>query len=356
MVSKIRNSNVELLRLVLMAFVVLLHFNNDTMGGAFALVKELPVDNAVLRLLEAFCVCAVNCFMIVSGYFLYENDKVKFGKILDILLIVIFYRFVDYGCRMIFLAESFSVKRVIMCFFPANYFAIFYVVCYLFSPFVAKMFRESSMSSANFLMFFLLLVFVIVPTLLDVAVDLHKFPQGFLSPISTVGNGGGYTIVHFFVMLCLGMWLKKTGLNPRAWILLLTYCASSLLIMVLQRKISAYNYDFALVVVQAAALFLLFNKLKFQSRAVNFAAKSCFAIFCIHTGGFANTMWRKFLITSEHFSGGLLVSVLWMVISVGGMFAGCLALSIAMRGVFGRIKSKACGILPTVSITDNQDE
>lgn len=92
MLSKTRNSNIELLRLVLMAFVVLLHFNNDTMGGAFALVKELPVDNAVLRLLEAFCICAVNCFMIVSGYFLYENDKVKFGKILDILLIVIFYR------------------------------------------------------------------------------------------------------------------------------------------------------------------------------------------------------------------------------------------------------------------------
>lgn len=55
--TKIRNSNIELLRLVLMAFVVLLHFNNDTMGGAFVLVNDLPIENACFRTLEAFCIC-----------------------------------------------------------------------------------------------------------------------------------------------------------------------------------------------------------------------------------------------------------------------------------------------------------
>lgn len=34
--EKNRNSNIELLRLVLMVFVVLLHFNNDTMGLFFS--------------------------------------------------------------------------------------------------------------------------------------------------------------------------------------------------------------------------------------------------------------------------------------------------------------------------------
>ena len=64
-----RKSNIELLRLVLMAFVVLLHFNNDAMGGAFVHVRNLPIDNFVLHFFESLGICAVNCFMIVSGYF-----------------------------------------------------------------------------------------------------------------------------------------------------------------------------------------------------------------------------------------------------------------------------------------------
>ena len=87
-----RDSNIELLRLVLILMVVLLHFNNDTMGGAFVIVRDIPTDNFILHFLESLCICAVNCFMIVSGYFLYTNKTIKFGKVCDILLIVVFYR------------------------------------------------------------------------------------------------------------------------------------------------------------------------------------------------------------------------------------------------------------------------
>lgn len=190
--KKTRNSNIELLRLVLMAFVVLLHFNNDTMGGAFVLVKDLHLENTILRLLEAFCNCAVNCFMIVSGYFLYTNNKIKFGKVFDILAIVIFYNYLNLFCEIIFLNHPFSIRRIIRCILPANYFAIFYVICYILSPFVAKCFRDISFKSVNLLMAMLSLIFIVIPTFLDIANDLHIFKDpGFLSPISLIGNGGG---------------------------------------------------------------------------------------------------------------------------------------------------------------------
>lgn len=193
-----RNSNIELLRLVLMLFVVILHFNNDTMGGAFVLVKDLSAENNIFRLLEAFCNCAVNCFMIVSGYFLYNNNKIKFSKIFDIQIIVIFYRFLDFFCQILFLHEAFSLSHFIACFLPANYFAIFYVICYLFSPFIAKLFRDISEATANFLIIFLLFIFIVIPTFLDIAMDLHIFKDaGFLSPISIQGNGGGILSYSF---------------------------------------------------------------------------------------------------------------------------------------------------------------
>ncbi len=150
-------------------------------------------------------------------------------------------------------------------------------------------------------------------------------------------------------MFCLGMWLRKSGYNPKAWILAVVYVASSVLIAILNRKINTYNYDFVLTVVNAVALFLLYNKLTFQCKAVNFAAKSCFAIFCIHIGAFANTLWTKFFITEAHICNGLGRMILWSFISVLAMFSGCLAVSVVMRGIFGRSKDKICNSLPVIS-------
>ena len=47
------------------------------------------------------------------------------------------------------------------------------------------------------------------------------------------------------------------------------------------------------------------NKEKnFLKSLINYLAKSCFPIFCIHTGAFANTIWRRYFITLNHFSNG----------------------------------------------------
>lgn len=345
-----RDSNIELLRLVLMMMVVLLHFNHDTMGGAFVFARNYPVDNFVLHFLESLGVCAVNCFMIVSGYFLYTNTKIKFGKVLDILLIVIFYRYIDYFCKVAFADEIFSIKSLIVCAFPANYFAIFYVICYMLSPYISKIYRSLSDKKADLFTAIIFILFILIPTLTDIANDLNIFKNpGYLSPISTGGNGAGYTIVQFLFCLSLGMWIRKREKTFKSYILVTTYFISSLILTVGISKLpSLYNYCSVLTVINAVCLFMLFQKIHIQNSAINFASKSCFAIFCIHTSGFANGLWRQHLITEEHLSGGIFSTLLWMLISVGAMFLGCLLLSLLMRFFFGKIKDVVCGKLPIV--------
>lgn len=307
------------------------------------LVKDFSIQRIILNVLESFSVCAVNCFMIVSGYFLFTNRKVRFGKIFDILLIVIFYRFFDYFCRIFFLHEPFALRKIVGCIFPANYFAIFYIICYLFSPFIAKIFSELSRKNVNFLIIAMLIVFIFIPTLLDIGKDLYVIKDpGFLSPISSQGNGGGYTIIQFFTMFCLGMYLRRIGINPKTWILVCIYIVSSFLIVILKRKINTYNYNFVLNVVNAVVLFLLFNKLSFQNRIINFAARSCFSIYCVHTGYFANIIWRKFFITEIHLCNGLGRMLFWTFISITIMFVACLIISIVLRGMFSKIKKRLC--------------
>ncbi len=342
-----RNSNIELLRLVLMFMVVLLHFNNDTMGGAFVFVRDKAFDNFTLHFFESLSVCAVNCFMIVSGYFLYTNKKINFGKVVDLLLIVIFYRIFDYLMQVIFMGNVFSIKSLASCFLPANYFAIFYVICYMLSPLIARIWNEIENKTANFIIILLLSIFIIVPTGLDLAVDLHIFKTAnFLSPIATNGNGAGYTIIQFLVMLSLGMWLRKRQLKPSPWIATGVYLLASLIMTVCIAKCpSLYNYCSIFTVITAVCLFLLFCKLDFHNTGVNYCAKSCFAIFCIHTGGFANDLWHK-IITEEHFANGVFQTLVWMIVCVGIMFLCCMALSIVMRVIFGKLKTYLVGKFP----------
>ncbi len=195
----------------------------------------------------------------------------------------------------------------------------------------------------------LLSIFIIVPTLLDIAENIGLKISASLSPISTLGNGGGYTIIQFIVMFSLGMWLRKRMFEPKSYKLIGLYLGSSLIMTIFAKIIpSLYNYCSLFTVITAVCLFLLFKKIQLQNKFINYCSKSCFAIFCIHTGGFANTLWKKYFITESHFTSSIEKSFFWTFVSVMSMFTACLVLSIIFRFIFGKIKEKICSVLPEI--------
>ncbi len=300
----VRNSNIELLRIVLMLMVILLHFNNDSMGGAFNYVKDLPVNNFILYFFESLSICAVNCFMIISGYFLAYNKTVKLSKIVDLLSIVILYNFFNLFLSILLDEQVFSIKSLIGCFIPANYFVIFYIITYIFSPFVALIFDNTTKRIQNILLFFLLLIFILLPTFIDIVNNLGLNLNG-ISPISTNGNGAGYTIIQFFVSLIIGFYLRRNNINGNPLFLIIIYAVSSLFMTLFIHKLpSLYNYCSVFTVINAICLFLLFNKLNFCSKVVNYISKSVFAIYCIHVQFSINLLWKKYLIL-PNFVGGV---------------------------------------------------
>ena len=131
-------------------------------------------------------------------------------------------------------------------------------------------------------------------------------------------------------------------------ILSAVYVVSSILISVLMYKgfSSSFGYCFILEVLNAVCLFQLFLKLKFQNHLINYCAKSCFAIFCIHTSPFALQLWRDIFVTDAHLTVSVVSTFVWMIVSVMAMFAACLLLSVTFRLFLGNLKCKICGILP----------
>ena len=352
----IRNSNIELLRIVLMFMVILLHFNNGSMGGAFNYVKNIPVNNFILYLFESLSICAVNCFMIISGYFLAYNKTVKLSKIVDLLFIVILYNLFDLMLSIVLNENVFSLKALVGCFIPANYFAIFYIITYIFSPFVALIFDNTTKKIQNLLLFFTLVIFVLLPTFIDIVNNLGLNLNG-ISPISINGNGAGYTIVQFVVCLIIGFYLRRNNINGNTFLLIIIYVLSSIIMTLFIHKLpSLYNYCSVFTVVNAICLFLLFNKLNFNNKIVNYISKSVFAIYCIHTHYSINLLWKKYLILPKFVGGGISEMLICMIISVVVMFVFCLVIDIIVRYTINLIKDKLLTKMPVLFSLKEQNK
>lgn len=343
-----RNSNIELLRIVLMLMVISLHFNNGAMGGAFNYVTDNSINSFILYLLESFSICAVNCFMIISGYFLAFNRTVKLSKIFDLLFVVILYRLFDYLLSIGLGYNDFSIKSLIACFIPANYFAIFYIVTYIFSPYISILFDNLSKKNQNTLMIFSILIFVLLPTFIDLIGNVG-FNLNGVSPISLNGNISGYTVVQFFISLLIGIYIRRNEVKINTFVLICIYLVSSIVMTLFVHKFSSlYNYCSIFTVINAVCLFLLFNKLNFVSKTVNFISKSVFPIYCIHVGFSVNELWKKYLIRPEYIKGGIVNMLICTILSVTLMFLACLIVDIIVRYTINIIKNKLLNRLPEI--------
>ena len=61
-----RNSSIELLRIFAGMAVIILHFNY---GSILAIDQTTGLTHYILLVFEAICICAVNVFIFISGFF-----------------------------------------------------------------------------------------------------------------------------------------------------------------------------------------------------------------------------------------------------------------------------------------------
>ena len=75
--NEVRNSSIELLRIIMMMGVIILHYNNSNLGGGYRYVKEGSLNNYYLFFLNNLFVYAVDIFIMISGYFLCKTENRK---------------------------------------------------------------------------------------------------------------------------------------------------------------------------------------------------------------------------------------------------------------------------------------
>ena len=113
MIRDQRQSNFELLRIILMLMIVGLHTLFH--GGALPLLTPEHANYYIANTYESLFIVAVNCFIIISGYF---RIKGSIKKVLKIEFQILFYSISIFVIFVVFNRDYFSIKEMFRSFTP----------------------------------------------------------------------------------------------------------------------------------------------------------------------------------------------------------------------------------------------
>ena len=75
-IKKERSSGIDLLKIFCMFGVIILHYNNSTIGKAFTYAPLHSMRSYMLYFLQTVSISAVDVFVLISGYFMCKSSKV----------------------------------------------------------------------------------------------------------------------------------------------------------------------------------------------------------------------------------------------------------------------------------------
>lgn len=271
-----RSSNFELLRLVLMVMIVIHHCIVHGLGlisigqeeGHLPLVIpqwQMPLADII----NCLCICGVNCFILISGYF---KIKATRKKILFLLLTEIFY--VALLWTLPNLIEGNVREALTSCFFLSRgyWFVTDYIFLMILSPMINIAFERLSKHTINMILIGLLVISCYFGFFRD-----HP------------ANTNGYTLLQFITMYFIGRKIAVTDYSLGKYTSASIYISSGVLCGVLMwlayiqgRPETSWEmvyYNNPLVIISAISLFLLFKNFQFQSSFINRISMSSFGIY-----------------------------------------------------------------------------
>lgn len=292
-VKEERVGSLDALRIVLCVFVIVLHFNYSHGGAALTYTAGYFYNHEFALLCESFTICAVNGFMILSGYFLGKSQSRVVLKPLLLILTVMGYN--SFFClEEMILNKELSVRAYVHSLIPINYFVWLYAAVYLLSPWFNIVFEYTSKKDGAILLLVMFGLFSAYPSVVDLYSGVTGTTINSISTISSSDSGAGYTFVNFAFMYCIGAYIRKYDLSIKKHHCVLGYIISSgAIYATIHLTINGLYYSNPFVILSALFLFLAFKKSKVQSNRITVTlAEQAFPVFIIH--GCMYGLWKAF--------------------------------------------------------------
>lgn len=314
----IRNSSFELLRILLMVMIIIHHCIVHGLGlSGFdpSLNTTLVIPNKWILpacLSNCFCICAVNCFILISGYFGIRTNKKKF---LFLLFALIFYSIIlNLIPNLIEGNYKKAINSILFVSHSPYWFVVDYLFLMAFAPIINLAFERLPHKQLHLFISSLLIISI-----------YFGFVWGHTANIN------GYTLLQFILMYCIGRIIKIKKYSIRRINGIFVYILSSALCGICMWILWKYGfpkyawrmtyYNDPLIIISSISLFLVFKDIQIRSNTINTLAKSAFGIYLVQSSPFvANIIYswirEKALVFSHPMGGGILLIFSILCVSI----------------------------------------
>lgn len=273
-----RLSNIELLRIIAMFGVLLVHADFATFGEPTKLELLSDTTFCVSRIfIEAFAVVAVNVFVLISGWF---GINFKWKSLANLLFQCFFFLFGIYIVLILLGEQQFSLGGACKCLMLSSnvWFVKTYLGLFIMSPVLNAFVEHSSQTIFKNV----LICFFIFQSLYGWLFD------------ATYYIDSGYSAWSFMGLYLIARYIKKykpfwssfaKNKDLLLYISFSIFTGIALLIFTYFDNFSLrkfWSYTSPFVILAAVYLLLFFSKLNIQSKAINWIATSCFAVYLMH--------------------------------------------------------------------------
>ena len=276
---KKRESNFELLRIVLMLLIIIGHLllNSEKLGAIGT--KEYYITN----IMRSFTVFGVNGFILLSGYF---GINLNYKKLIRLDIKILFYTWIFFVIGIVSGIHQINMIKDILLIFPVitkRYWFItdYFALCIL-SPFLNKFIQSLDREELKKLLLICGIIFYVIATFC------------FMINADQIVNDSGYGMINFIYLYFIGFYLKHYYKDEHSSIFYFAVYGiiSTILFMINwgMTKITGFYFDSLIsyntifVLGGAISLFLAFKNLKVPTNTmINRSAAACLSIYVIHT-------------------------------------------------------------------------
>lgn len=336
-VVKIRNSNIEFLRIICMLMIIAGHvmMNHKTQ---YSLTDIDEIIKLFFR--GAFCV-AVNAYVLISGYF---GIRFKKDRLIHLIIQTFFYSSIFLIIAVLLGWHTVNPRTDFFAFIPIltkqYWFVTCYVVLYVISPWLniwVDSFDRFSYKKFLVVGFFIVYVW---PTF-SYLINAPQF----------IGDAG-YGIVNFVYLYMLGRYFRLYYIRRhKSMYYWGGYILSSMTLFLCQYSLSWFlgfeftswiSYNTFFIFVGSICLFMAFLKMSFQSSIINFWARPCLAVYLIHMAPFVLEKFCTAVGVQNYHGLSCLVLIFILPVAV---YLVCAAIEICRLFVFGSVENKFVSFL-----------
>lgn len=317
----VRNSGIEILRIVGMFLICVHHFTYSNNLENFT--HPACLYDICHVFFTYFGSVGNSLFAITSAYFLVESDKVRISKIFDIIIkqsiitVCVTLGFIAFG-NSISIAEF--IRNSFTIFFGMHWFIRSYIIYYLIHGCINKILNDFSKQQLKIICIFIIAFYFILPLYWRIS-----FPQGAVS---------SFVFIH-----CILYYNKKFMIDYNSNIILnikmlftsVALWVISIFFLILISNTTKLNLVFIsasminpLYIIAFISLINILGSFNMRNKVINYIASLTMMIYIIHENSHIQTyirtdMWKYFIDNyskNECLVIGMAISIFGFIISM----------------------------------------